>query len=158
VAESRHFRRANVPISAQDTIAFAIAAALAANLLVEPAMAQPAKRNSPAAAQDDKSNLLDAVFSEIERQRIAEHNRAQNGRTAARPGLAGKSVPPGVQSNLDRGGRLPPGIANQLLPADLERRLPVRPGHERVIYGRDVYLVDRITGQILDVLRDVLMG
>jgi hypothetical protein len=147
-----------VPISAQDTIAFAIAAALAANLLVEPAMAQPAKRNSPAAAQNDKSNLLDAVLIEIERQRIAEHYRAQSGGAAARPGLAGKSVPPGVQGKLDRGGRLPPGVAKQLLPADLEQRLPVRARHERVIYGRDVYLVDRVTGQILDVLRDVLMG
>ena len=74
------------------------------------------------------------------------------------PGLAKKdSLPPGLAKQLERNGTLPPGLAKRDLPYDLERRLPVLDRrYERVIVDRDVVLVQRATGVILDILRNVV--
>ncbi len=70
-----------------------------------------------------------------------------------------KSLPPGLQKQLDKNGRLPPGLAKRDLPGDLNTQLPPeQTGTERVIAGNDVVLVDQATGIILDVLRDVVTG
>jgi len=74
------------------------------------------------------------------------------------PGLAKKkSLPPGLQRQLERNGRLPPGLAKRDLPADLQSELPpAKEGTERVIAGADVVLIHEATGVVLDILRDVV--
>jgi len=74
------------------------------------------------------------------------------------PGLAKKkSLPPGLQRQLERNGRLPPGLAKRDLPADLQHQLPpAKSGTDRIIAGNDVVLIHEATGVVLDILRDVV--
>src|SRR6185503_19532488 len=55
-------------------------------------------------------------------------------------------LPAGVARKYARGKRLPPGIAKQALPPDLERRLPVQPGYQYVAVDGDVLLIAISTG------------
>ena len=74
------------------------------------------------------------------------------------PGLAKKEqLAPGLQKQLERNGTLPPGLAKRGLPDELDERLgePAE-GTERVIVDRDVVLIEKGTGLILDILKDVL--
>ncbi len=73
------------------------------------------------------------------------------------PGLAKKdSLPPGLAKQLERNGTLPPGLAKRDLPYDLERQLPVLDDrYKRMIVDQDVVLVNKTTGVILDILRNV---
>ncbi|WP_052379213.1 anti-virulence regulator CigR family protein [Tepidicaulis marinus] len=73
-----------------------------------------------------------------------------------RHGMTSKPLPPGIAKNLARGKPLPPGIAKRYLPQDLQLRLPVYEGYERLIVGDDVLLVAAATGIIVDILSDVL--
>ena len=70
------------------------------------------------------------------------------------PGLAKRNdLPPGLAMQRKRFGTLPPGLAKRNLPGDLSRRLgKPPPGHERIIAGQDVLLVERATGLIIDIL------
>ena len=74
------------------------------------------------------------------------------------PGLAKrKSLPPGLQKQLERNGKLPPGLQTRQLPDELWAKLPpAQPGTERVIADNDVVLLDKATGVVLDILRDVV--
>ncbi|MGB0683354.1 MAG: hypothetical protein ACPGOV_11625 [Magnetovibrionaceae bacterium] len=76
------------------------------------------------------------------------------------PGLAKKGkLPPGLQKQLERGGSLPPGLAKRSLPDGLEADLgEPAVGTERAIVDNDVVLIEKGTGVILDVIRDVLGG
>ena len=67
-----------------------------------------------------------------------------------------KGLPPGVARKYARGKRLPPGIAKQALPPDLERRLPVQPGHQYIVVDSDVLLIAVATGIVVDVMLDIL--
>jgi Ni/Co efflux regulator RcnB len=67
-----------------------------------------------------------------------------------------KGLPPGVARKYARGKRLPPGIAKQVLPPDLERRLPVQPGHQYIVVDSDVLLIAVSTGIVVDILIDIL--
>jgi Ni/Co efflux regulator RcnB len=64
--------------------------------------------------------------------------------------------PPGAARKYARGRRLPPGIAKQALPPDLERRLPVQAGYQYVAVDSDVLLIAVSTGIVVDILMDVL--
>ena len=67
-------------------------------------------------------------------------------------------LPPGIAKNLARGKSLPPGIAMQYLPQDLQRALPKTPsGYERVVVDGRVLLVEVATQVIHDVLMDVFI-
>ena len=77
------------------------------------------------------------------------------------PGLARKDkLPPGLAMQLQKNGTLPPGLANKNLPADLEKQLPPPPaGYERrVIEDAAIVLVEKATGKIADVMKDVVLG
>jgi Ni/Co efflux regulator RcnB len=76
------------------------------------------------------------------------------------PGLAKRSsLPPGLQKQYDKNGRLPPGLAKRDLPDDLRSKLPRRADNQDVVeVGNDVVLIDRATGVILDTILDVLQG
>ena len=81
----------------------------------------------------------------------------KGGRSGLPPGLAKRdSLPPGLQKQLDRNGRLPPGLDRRALPEDLEKRLPARTDTERVIVDNDVVLIEKGTDLVLDVIRDVV--
>jgi hypothetical protein len=89
-----------------------------------------------------------AVFGTDERRIIVDYYN--------RHGATPDRLPPSIAKNLARGKPLPPGIAKKVLPGDLLARLPQRVGHERVIAGADVLLIEVASGVITDVLRDVL--
>lgn len=76
------------------------------------------------------------------------------------PGLAKRDkLPPGLQRQLEKNGRLPKGLQTKSLPGQLDAKLPEAPeGTERVIADKDVMLVDKATGIILDVVKDVIKG
>lgn len=74
------------------------------------------------------------------------------------PGLAKKEkLPPGLAKQLERNGTLPPGLAKRNLPDDLEAKLP-KPaeGLERTIVNNAVVLVEKATGRIVDIMKDVV--
>ena len=76
------------------------------------------------------------------------------------PGLAKRdTLPPGLQRQLEKNGRLPAGLAKRDLPSDLAAKMPKRDSSQEVdVVGNDVVLVDKATGVILDVLKDVVNG
>ncbi len=126
---------------------------------------------APAAATD--GSLADVIFSEVEKAIIEHYYRdsdpergagreekpAKKGKSKKLPpGLAKKdALPPGLAKQLERNHTLPPGLAKRALPDELRERLPPHPpGHERVIVDGDVVLIERATGIIKDIIRDVL--
>lgn len=78
-------------------------------------------------------------------------------RPAEQPALRSfRGAAPGLRYRLERGDRLPAGVTRQYLPDELSRQLPHYAGHDRVVYGEDVYLVQRGTGIVQDVLRGAM--
>jgi hypothetical protein len=114
-----------------------------------PALTAPAVAKQPQ-RQQQSSDLLDVVFTEIEKRLIREYYA---GRTNA---AAADSLPPGMRKRLARGKGLPPGIAKKYLPSDLEGRLPARTGIERRVIGSDVVLVAVATNIVLDIIFDAI--
>ncbi len=73
-------------------------------------------------------------------------------------GKGGKSLPPGIAKNLQRGKPWPPGIAKQVLPTSLIHLLPPPPhGYKRVAIDGKVLLVEIATQVIHDVLEDLIL-
>ena len=90
-------------------------------------------------------------------RRKAGKGSGKGGKSGLPPGLAKRdSLPPGLQKQLDRNGRLPPGLDRKALPEELEDRLPKRTDTERVIVDNDVVLIQKGTDLVLDVIRDVV--
>ena len=125
--------------------------------------------------QQEKKEVVDIVFSKIEKRLIEEFygkkdndDRQNHGKNKKEkkhkgksnklpPGLAKReSLPPGLEKQLQRNGTLPPGLAKRDLPLELRRRLPPpNKRHRRVIVDNDVLLIEKATGKILDILLDV---
>jgi hypothetical protein len=104
-----------------------------------------------------------AYFLAEERRIIEQYyRRGKKGkRKGLPPGLAkrGGNLPPGLQKHLEKNGRLPPGLQKRLnpLPVDLDSQLPRLPDYwQRVIFERDVILIDRRSNRILDIIEDVI--
>ena len=73
-------------------------------------------------------------------------------------GRSAGGLPPGIAKNLERGKRMPPGIAKQYLPAGLRAALPEpRDGYERLVMAGKVLLVEVATHIIVDVISDVIL-
>ncbi|MCH7942044.1 MAG: hypothetical protein IIB67_02290 [Proteobacteria bacterium] len=91
-----------------------------------------------------------------------------SGGTNLPPGLAKMSqlppglfkmnqLPPGLAKQLEKNGRLPPGLEVRGLPDALAKQLPdPGEGRKRVVVDNDVVLIDTQTGRVLDILKDVL--
>lgn len=120
-------------------------------------------------------------FSELERQLIGDYfnknryqaNKDGGGKKSKKnkgkgkgkgkqksmpPGLAKRDkLPPGLQKQLERNGTLPPGLAKRNLPGNLASQLPpVDENLERVIADTSVLLVDKATGVIKDIIKDIV--
>jgi Ni/Co efflux regulator RcnB len=120
-----------------------------------------------------EERIVDKLFTELEKQTIERYYRDRFGKETdpkdkkkskgkkdhkgLPPGLAKReTLPPGLAQQLQRNGRLPPGLDKRDLPDDLRAMLPKRlPGHRRVIVDNDVLLIEEATGLILDILEDM---
>jgi len=142
------------------------------------ALAAPAGAPLAQAGSAEGEDLAAIVFTEIERRIIEEFFGKDVGRQAEAkeskdkgkpdkdkgkaqempPGLAQMDqLPPGLQRHLEKYGTLPPGLEKRRLPGDLESLLPrARPGTERVIVDDDVFLIQKATGLVLDILLDAI--
>jgi len=126
-------------------IALGIIGALASG----PAQAKPPHARQGSQGSDDRTAVLNIVFSEVEKRLIREFF-TQHGSYEA------SALPPGIRKQVARGKPLPPGIAKRVLPGDLESRLPQRSGYTRQIVGTDVLLIAAATGLVVDILIDVI--
>ena len=117
---------------------------------------------------------IEGGFTELEKQIIDKYFKKTNNETNTSgskgkkkskkkglpPGLAKKEkLPPGLAKQLERNGTLPPGLAKRDLPAGLESELPDPvEGLERTIVDNAVVLVEKATGRIIDIMKDVVTG
>jgi Ni/Co efflux regulator RcnB len=122
------------------------------------------------AAKAQQANVADVIYSEIERKVIRDFfgvkprhtytSKKADKRAKKRglpPGLAKRdSLPPGLQKQLERNGRLPPGLEKRDLPPELRWKLKHRAGADHFIVDNDVLLIQRATGLILDIVKDVV--
>ena len=135
------------------------------------ALAAPAGAPLAQAGSAEGEDLAAIVFTEIERRIIEEFFGKDVGQQAEEkeskdkgkaqempPGLAQMDqLPAGLQRHLEKYGTLPPGLEKRRLPGDLESLLPrARPGTERVIVDDDVFLIQKATGLVLDILLDAI--
>ncbi len=117
---------------------------------------------------------IEGGFTELEKQIIDKYfkkantetntnetkNKKKNKKRGLPPGLAKKEkLPPGLAKQLEKNGTLPPGLAKRDLPNDLKSELP-KPveGLERTIVDNAVVLVEKATGRIIDIMKDVVTG
>ncbi len=132
----------------------------------------------PSSADDDMAKAvidkaIEGGFTELEKQIIDKYfkkintetnsnetqNKKKNKKKGLPPGLAKKEkLPQGLAKQLEKNGTLPPGLAKRDLPADLESELPDPvEGLERAIVDNTVVLVEKATGRIIDILKDVVL-
>src|SRR5262249_9224372 len=101
-----------------------------------------------------------AYFLPDERKIIYEYYHRSSPPKGLPPGLAKKNkLPPGLQKQLDKNGKLAPGLQKRLepLPRYLEARLPRLPEYwERVVLKDTVFLSDRRTQRMLDIIENVI--
>lgn len=102
------------------------------------------------------------VLEAIDNAPSAEDGKKQKSRkhkdALLPPGLAKRdTLPPGLQKQLERNGKLPHGLEKRALPDELARALPARQaGLERVIVDDDIVLIRRGTDLILDIFENVV--
>ncbi|ORU93252.1 MAG: hypothetical protein A6F70_05090 [Cycloclasticus sp. symbiont of Bathymodiolus heckerae] len=127
---------------------------------------------------DKREQKSNRYFSDVERSRIADYYRSEQGEQNYKKGKKNKKkqLPPGLQKKLARGGQLPPGWQtkmargevldgeilrnSELIPDELARRLPVlRDGEEIRRVGDRVVRVLEGNGTVIDVidLADILL-
>lgn len=131
--------------------------------LVGGAGLQPASAQGTDAVAAGEPDVVDIVFTEIERRIIRDYydrayrewatGKGKHKNQGLPPGLARKgSLPPGLAKQLVQNGTLPPGLAKRL-PSDLVPLLPVRPDWQDVVIIDDkVMLIRRATNLILDII------
>ncbi len=108
----------------------------------------------------DQHSSIDVAFSSGDKATIQSYYRAieSGGKAKAKPGKQ-KDVPPG----LAKKGGLPPGLAKrqrlpddvqyELLPRELEAKLPPlpSPNYVRVRVGQDFAILDKNTRVVMDI-------
>lgn len=108
--------------------------------------------------RDDEDNDDRDKKNKNKKDKDKGHKKDKGKSKGMPPGLAKRdSLPPGLQKQLDKNGRLPPGLAKRDLPSELASKLPERAADQDVVVvEKDVVLMDKATGVILDVLKDVV--
>ena len=124
------------------------------------AVAASAAALTPGTSAAASSEITDAIFGAIEKKIIKDFfgGGEKKGKKKAKKNK-GKSgeMPPGLARHIERYGTLPPGLAKKSLPPGLADRLPAtKAGQKRVIVGNDVVLVEAATGLLLDIIKDVV--
>lgn len=112
----------------------------------------------------DERNIIRTVFDELlgpdsDGQYHSDKMRKKgHGRKSMPPGLAKRSsLPPGLQKRIDETEHLPPGLEGRELPYEVRRRLkPRNDGTEILWVQDDVYLVNKATRAVLDVIKNVV--
>ena len=100
---------------------------------------------------------VDVHFSSHETAVIREYFQDNNS-NKPKGGKGAKSLPPGIEKNLQRGKALPPGIAKQALPTDLSGLLPPpASGYERIVVSGKILLIEIATQVIHDILTDAIL-
>lgn len=98
----------------------------------------------------DQNAVVDVSFSRHDRALIEQYYRNAR-RNGLPPGLAKRNgaLPPG----LAKRDTLPPGLAYEPFPLELDRQLsPLPAGYVRVRVGGDAVLMDRKTRVVFDVI------
>ncbi|MGB0629311.1 MAG: hypothetical protein ACPGRZ_01325 [Alphaproteobacteria bacterium] len=148
-----------------------------AMVAVEATAAQSSSAVQTASNHLSKEDVIDRVFTNVERRILQRYYEARYSDRAPHDGGGkrgtkhkGKSkqkgMPPGIAK---RGGDLPPGLAKRgdtlppglakRLPRELEKDLPPRsPKYRRVVVDNDIVLIDAVTNKVLDILEDVVRG
>jgi len=126
------------------------------------ASSQSSERSSPVFTDLEK-NIIEEFFvkkrdsSKVKESKSTDKksNKGAKNKKGLPPGLAKKKeLPPGLQKQLEKNGKLPPGLDKRDLPTDLQSRLPKLSDElERVIVGDDVMLIEKGVGLIFDILR-----
>lgn len=111
----------------------------------------------------DSHGQANVYFTDRDRYYISEFYTNKQRRHTKKgkqmpPGLAKKDKPtPGHQKQLERKGRLPPGLEKRKLHYNLERNLSRLPaGYARFTVGTDVVLFDENTHVIVDIIYDIV--
>lgn len=106
----------------------------------------------------DRDTRIFVGFSTRDRELIREYY-ARHRATPLPPGLAKRDrLPPGLERQFRKGGRLPPGLQGRGLPRELERRLsPLPDGYARVIVGGHIVLQDAGTRVVVDIIQDLVV-
>lgn len=113
--------------------------------------------NTPRAATPAAPATTYLGISAADAQIIREYYRSRQAARTRGRGNAG--LPPGIAKNLARGKPLPPGIARQVMPAELSARLrPLPNGYQYMVVAGKILLIETATRVIHDVLTDVLFG
>jgi len=101
---------------------------------------------------------VEVVFTDGEAAIIsAYYSERQPNQARGKKGRGG--LPPGIARNLARGKPLPPGIAKDHLPQDLQAQLPPAPdGYERIVVAGKVLLVEIATQMIHDALLEAVLN
>lgn len=111
-----------------------------------------------------EKQVIEKYFKDVRNDAAEDNNNTKNKKKSKKkdlpPGLAKKEkLPPGLEKQLERNGTLPPGLAKRNLPTDLDKDLPEPlEGLERTIVDQSVVLVEKATGRIVDILKDVVTG
>ncbi|TQF78425.1 hypothetical protein FK498_09075 [Elioraea sp. Yellowstone] len=90
-----------------------------------------------------------AVFTTAEAHAIRDYY-------AEHPDRVGDPPPIGVAESLTRGARVSERLNARPVPAELAEKLADRPGHEVLVAGSVVLLVEKESREIRDLLRDAL--
>ncbi|HEY0664186.1 MAG TPA: hypothetical protein VGD18_06230 [Thiobacillaceae bacterium] len=103
----------------------------------------------------DRDYDVRVAFSD--RDRVIIHDYYRDYYRSLPPGLAKKGkVPPGHAFRMRRNYGVPPDVAWEHLPADVERRLSRLPdGYARIVIGADVGIMNTRTRVVVDLLEDV---
>lgn len=142
------------------TKAVAIAMLLA---ITVPAWADPPfgkGRHRSADRYDTALDVMDMLLTEYHRYKIRQiltDRRADGINYGAIQD--NRNLPPGMINRLRQGKPLPPGIAKKAtyFPDAVRYDLGIRNPHYRLgVAGRDVFVMNAMTGIVLDVLRNVL--
>jgi len=105
-------------------------------------------------------------FSDADRKYIDRYYKKSKGNGNSKkngkglpPGLAKREqLPPGLQKQIVRNGKLPPGLEGHPLPHELERELaPLPKGYMRMQVGTDLVILDSNTRVTVDVIKDLLL-
>lgn len=152
-----------------------LAAGLAALLAASPAQAQmPGPNLAPPPLLSSDAQSQAAIFTAAPQavdERIAFNSSErwiiptfyervrEKQRRAARNKKYERTLPAGIAAAPARGDRLPVTVLASLdrLPGPLLRELPpARPNTDRVMVGKDILMVSTSTGEVLDVLPNIL--